>query len=110
MLRTTPPIRSVCWSIQRQSSEPCKKRARRVLRKAPRRSARSVIVVPDDDYDLYRHLVAAFAPIPDILVLLDRRRSDRRRVDIDVAVERRNSHRRARPLRPLMETVRVLLG
>jgi hypothetical protein len=105
VLEQKPPLNLI--EISHGICPPCMDSA---LRNTPRRRARSVIVVLGDDYELYGHLLAAFAPIPDILVLLDRRRSDRRRFGNDVAVERRNSDRRARPLRPLMETVGVLLG
>jgi hypothetical protein len=51
-------------------------------------------VVARDRVDLYEHLRASFRDVPEVAVVLDRRRQQRRRTDVSYAPERRRRTRR----------------
>ncbi len=56
-----------------------------------------LVIVARDHPELYQALQHAFRDSPQLLVLLDRRREDRRRHTLPVPVDRRRFERRSRP-------------
>ncbi len=60
-------------------------------------AARSFIIVARDQQELWQALTREFKHIPEIQVLLDRRRGERRRVAVPVAQDRRAARRRSLP-------------
>ena len=58
---------------------------------------RHLFIVARDQPDLWAHLAREFSGESGVQVLLDRRRSDRRRATQPASSERRRSERRARP-------------
>ncbi len=59
--------------------------------------ARQLIIVSRDDVGLYHALCADWAGDPDVAVVLDRRRGQRRHETVPAAVERRRVERRQHP-------------
>ncbi len=59
--------------------------------------ARSFIIVARDQHELWQALTREFKNIPEIRVVLDRRREERRRVALPVVEDRRGAQRRSLP-------------
>lgn len=59
--------------------------------------AGSFIIVARDQHDLWQALTREFKHIPEIQVVLDRRQTERRRLDVPVAQDRRAAQRRSIP-------------
>ena len=55
------------------------------------------IVVARNQHDLWQALTREFKHIPEIQVILDRRQTERRRLDLPVAQDRRAAQRRSLP-------------
>ncbi len=59
--------------------------------------AGSFIIVARNQHDLWQALTREFKHIPEIQVILDRRQTERRRLDLPVAQNRRAAQRRSIP-------------
>ena len=77
----------------------CTRHAAEVRDRLPSTSfpgVRVLIVVQRTEVSLYDYLLRSVVGLPDVAVILDRRRADRRRAVQDVSTERRRVNRRVR--------------
>jgi hypothetical protein len=80
----------------------CVRHSQKLLEQLPSRSfpgIRVLFIVRAAETLLYRHLTRAFAGLPDIAVIRDRRVAERRRTSKQVGTERRSVNRRVRRAR-----------
>ena len=77
----------------------CDRHSERLLEQVPSRSfpgIRVLFVVRATETEVYDHLTWSFADLPDVAVITDRRKGERRRAGSDVPIERRRTNRRLR--------------
>ena len=77
----------------------CSRHSKNLLEQLPSRSfpgIRLLLVARPTETALHHYLTRAFAGLPDVKVIRDRRQGERRGAPTDVAVERRRANRRLR--------------
>jgi hypothetical protein len=62
-------------------------------------------VVARDRVDMYEHLRLSFRDVPEVEVVLDRRRDQRRRATVDYSPDRRRRNRRRHDVTPSLVTL-----